>query len=41
MTIAEVMKKMILYSDGNTHDISHFLKVYSYPKTIGEWIIRY
>lgn len=36
MTIAEIMKKMILVSDGNRHEISHFLKVYTYAKTIGE-----
>lgn len=36
MTVAEVVKKMIAYSDGNLHDIAHFLKVYAYAKTIGE-----
>ena len=36
MIISEIMKKMILYSNGNTHDINHFLKVYGYAKTIGE-----
>lgn len=36
MTISEIMKKMILYSEGNMHDISHFLKVYGYAKMIGE-----
>jgi hypothetical protein len=30
------MKKMILYSNGNTHDINHFMKVYGYAKMIGE-----
>jgi len=36
MTTAELTKKMIEYSDGNLHDISHFLKVFAYAKTIGE-----
>ncbi len=36
MTIAEITEKMIVYSNGNLHDISHFLKVYAYAKTIGE-----
>lgn len=36
MTIAEIMKKMIEYSEGNLHDISHFIKVWSYARTIGE-----
>ena len=36
MNIAEITKKMIDYSDGNLHDICHFLKVYAYAKTIGE-----
>lgn len=36
MTIAEIMKKMIEYSEGNLHDINHFIKVWSYARTIGE-----
>lgn len=36
MSVAEITKKMIEYSQGNLHDISHFLKVYGYAKTIGE-----
>ncbi len=36
MTTAEIMVKMIAYSNGNLHDIQHFLKVYAYAKTIGE-----
>ncbi len=36
MSIAEITKKMIAYSNGNRRDISHFLKVYVYAKTIGE-----
>lgn len=35
MTVAEAMKKMILFSDGNKHDINHFLKVHAYAQTIG------
>ena len=30
MTVAEAMKKMILLSNGNRHDINHFLKVHAY-----------
>ncbi len=36
MKIAEITKKFIEYSDGNLHDINHFMKVYVYAKTIGE-----
>lgn len=36
MTISEIMVKMIAYSQGNLHDINHFLKVYAYAKTIAE-----
>jgi uncharacterized protein len=36
MTISEIMKQMIFLSDGNTHDISHFLKVHAYARLIGE-----
>ena len=35
-TISDIMKKMIEISDGNLHDINHFLKVYAYAKTIAE-----
>ena len=35
MTVAEAMKKMILLSDANLHDINHFLKVHAYAATIG------
>ena len=35
MTIAEAMKKMILESNGNFHDINHFLKVHAYAAVIG------
>lgn len=34
--ISKLMTKMIAYSNGNLHDINHFLKVYAYAKIIGE-----
>ena len=34
--IAEIVLKMVRISNANHHDIAHFLKVYSYAKTIGE-----
>lgn len=36
MTANEIICKMITYSDGNKHDIAHFLKVYTYARMIGE-----
>ena len=36
MDISQIMAKMVAYSNGNLHDINHFLKVYAYAKTIGE-----
>ena len=36
MGISEILKKMIVFSEGNIHDIDHFLRVWSYAKTIGE-----
>ena len=36
MTIYKIMQKMIEYSNGNTHDINHFVKVHSFAKTIAE-----
>lgn len=35
-TSSAVARRMIAYSDGNLHDISHFLKVYALAKLIGE-----
>ena len=35
MTVAEAIQKMILLSNGNQHDINHFLKVHAYAATIG------
>ena len=36
MTISDIIKNMIDYSNGNRHDINHFMKVYAYAKAIGE-----
>lgn len=36
MTIAEIMAKMIRMADGNMRDIDHFIRVWTYAKTIGE-----
>ena len=35
LTVAELTRNMILYSQGNIHDINHFLKVHAYARTIG------
>ena len=34
-TVADLMQRMIAYSDGNLRDIAHFIKVHSYARTIG------
>lgn len=36
MTIAQLTARMIAFSEGNTHDSDHLLKVWAYAKTIGE-----
>ena len=36
MTVAQIMEKMLAFSEGNIHDIDHLLRVWSYAKTIGE-----
>ncbi len=36
MTVSQMMEKMIRSSEGDIHDIEHFVKVWSYAKTIGE-----
>lgn len=36
MTVAELTIKMVEYSQGNLHDIEHFLKVWAYARTIGQ-----
>ena len=35
-SIAEMLVKMIAFSAGNIHDIDHFIRVWTYAKTIGE-----
>ena len=34
--ISQIMERMVVYSEGNRHDIDHFMKVYAFAKTIGE-----
>ena len=36
MPVAGIIKKMIAFSEGNRHDIDHFMKVWSFAKAIGE-----
>ena len=36
MNASQVMEKMIAFSDGNIHDIDHFIRVWTYARTIGE-----
>lgn len=36
MKIAEIMARMIDFSEGNIHDIDHVIRVWTYAKTIGE-----
>lgn len=36
MDISHIILKMVGISNGNCHDINHFLKVYAYAKTIAE-----
>lgn len=36
MKISQIMEKMIAFSDGNVHDIDHFVRVWNYAKTIAE-----
>lgn len=36
MTISRIMEKMITFSDGNIHDIDHFVRVWNYARTIAE-----
>ena len=35
-TIAELMEQMIVFFNGNLHDITHFMTVWTYARTIGE-----
>lgn len=34
--IEEIFIKMLKYANGNLHDINHFIKVWTYAKTIGQ-----
>ena len=34
--VSEALTRMIAYSEGNQHDISHFLEVWAYARMIGE-----
>ena len=36
MKVSEIMDKMIAISEGNIHDIDHFIRVWTYAKTIAE-----
>ena len=36
MTIGTLVEKMMVFYNGNLHDINHFLKVHAYARTIGE-----
>lgn len=36
MTVSELLVKMTEYSQGNLHDIGHFMKVYAYARTIAK-----
>lgn len=36
MATAEIIRNMIAYSNGNRHDVNHFMKVYAFAKTIGQ-----
>ena len=36
MLIAEILQKMIAFSDGNIHDIDHLVRVWTYARTIGQ-----
>ena len=36
MNVAQILEKMIAFSNGNIHDIEHFIKVWTYARTIGE-----
>lgn len=36
MTISQIINKMIAFSEGNIHDIDHFIRVWTYAKTIAE-----
>ena len=35
VNVSAVTNKMITFSEGNLHDINHFMKVYAFARTIG------
>ena len=35
MTVSRLLMKMIRFSEGNIHDIDHFIRVWTYARTIG------
>ena len=35
MILSRLLSRMIAYSNGNFHDINHFLKVWAYARAIG------
>ena len=36
MTISQLAEKMIVFSEGNIHDIDHFIRVWTYARMIGK-----
>ena len=36
VTVPEILEKMIVFSEGNIHDIDHFIRVWTYAGTIGK-----
>lgn len=36
MTIPRILEKMIAFSQGNLHDIDHFIRVWTYARLIGQ-----
>ena len=36
MTVSQILDKMIVFSEGSIHDIDHFIRVWTYAKTIAE-----
>ena len=36
MSVSQIMEKMIAFSEGSLHDIDHFIRVWTYARTIGQ-----
>ena len=36
MTISQILEKMLVFSEGNVHDIDHLIRVWTYARTIAE-----